>query len=197
MKKKVVRRHRLTVNSFGALAYITLVIQWVLSLLVYAPLLEALIPQSEPTPTPVVASPVVSEEPSMFIFFVAAFITIAVLVLTLVVLARIPLTIARTGKKTVATGSSALTDAYLKVTHKKPTKRLRLTIQPRAAIILKLLALLLPIGFAYGTTFVDDPGIDPTLAVFLAAFLADVVVVCFVAQYSLAYALKVPLKALW
>lgn len=188
---------RRSANLFGALGYVMVAIEWVIAVALYAPLLQ-LIPRSEPLvpAAPVVVTPIdTAASVAGFIFVIV--VTVAMAVLTLVVLVKMPATIARSSKKMVDKGSATMTTATLKLMHKKNTKKRRLVIQPRIVGFLKLLFLGIPLVIAYCVRFVPSPTLEPTLALFAVVVLANMAMVAFITQYSIAVVSNVRKAELW
>lgn len=132
-------------NIAGTLGYLSLVLQWMWSLVIFAyPVISGeldtfLFPKpQEVTPTAVdagVFTPVV--------FVVAAVITLLVLGLTAIVIARLPKTIASAGARITKTAATA---AIPLATHHKPaTKKQRLKLSFRFVIIIKAALVILPL----------------------------------------------------
>lgn len=132
-------------NIAGTLGYLSLVLQWMWSLVIFAyPVISGeldtfLFPKrQEVDPTPIdagVFTPVV--------FVIAAVITLLVLVLTAIVIARLPKTIAAAGAHITKTAATA---AIPIATHRKPpTKKQRLQLSFRFVIITKAALVVLPL----------------------------------------------------
>ena len=190
VKKRDSLWQRRTVNVFAALAYLILAIQWMFAVVVYLPFIASLLPErtAEPSttsvPEPIFTAP---NEGSVLSFFIIALVMIIMIGLTVYILAKIPSTIARTGRKAVKNSSAAVTHAYAKVTHQKETKRLRLQLEHRVVVAIKIFLLAAPVALAYGVYLLPESELAPEMVIYLSAFLAQIVLLLFAAQYTLAY----------
>ena len=200
VKKQNSRWPRRIVNSFAVLAYLLLATQWMFSLVAYFPFVASLVPESPVVqPEDQVVGPVFTapDEGSVLSFFIVAAVLVVMVGLTVYILAKIPSAVAKTGRKTVRSGSEALTHVYAKATHQKETKKLRLRLEHRAMVLMKIILLVAPVGLAYGVHLLPDTTLQPEIAIYLSAFFAQIVLVLFALQYLLAYLLGVKKTDLW
>lgn len=184
-------RKTLLVNTFGMFGYLSCLISWAWTAIVYIPILlankqieEFLLP--EPTKSP--ALPLSSVPMSPIMVFFAFAITAAVIITTIIVLLRAPITIAKTGKAITTKAAASIAPLVI---HGKPlpaAEKRRLTA--RLVKIVKLLLVVLPVAAAFFGVFVETP-LSLELVVFVNAVLALMAMVWFSAQYIFARLLGV------
>jgi len=182
-------------NIFGTLGYLSCLFQWLFVALLYLPLLldneqikGFLLPEENTNSAPVIAA----GPPSPILIGFAIAFTVFMLGLTIFLLLRAPIAIARTGK--TATTKTAGAIVPLVVHHQlSPSKKRRLTIQLIKAI--KLAVILLPFALTFISLIVET-----TLAfdviMFGSSTLAIGSLLWFLAQYISARLLHVPLDKL-
>lgn len=187
----------IVVNTVGTLGYLFCLLQWLWAGLLYAPLLaqtgivEQILPKQTPKPAPV---EVAGGEPSLALLIIGVVITVFVIILTIVVLVRLPVAIGKTGKKvtqrTVSSVMPALT--HHKKLPEKQQKRLHLTI----SFLFKTILAIIPIAvllFVPIETLPFSANVLWTVTVFLAAMTA----VFFGLQYLLVKLGKLDGKVVW
>lgn len=198
-QQKNIRRRKL-VNFVGALAYLSVVIQWIMAVTLFAPLIS-----EAPllNPEPVAVSPVESSaaasanDPSIFTFIGIAIIVLIMIALTAYVLAKMPATLARTGRKVVKDSSSAIVTVAIKAAGKKDGKRLREKLTPKIVFIMKVAVVLLPILLSFLSRYLEDPILSQYLALYLSVMLANGSFLLFIIQYGMAYFLGVKRADIW
>lgn len=194
-------RRRKTVNFFGAVAYLSVVMQWVLALALFLPFignLSLLNPEPLPdTPETVVVAPAEPSDPTLITFIGIAGIVLIMLGITAYVMARIPVTLARTGRKVVHESSSVITRATIKVSGKKSTKKLRDSLTPIVTLAMKALIVLLPMAITFSYRLTGELTIDPDTVLFASALIANISFALFSLQYCLAYLLSVKRADIW
>jgi hypothetical protein len=176
-------RKTLLANTFGTFGYISCLLLWGWTGIVYMPLLlendtitRILLP---PENSQVVAPPA-STESSPVIAFIATGVTLAVIVLTIIVLLRAPMTIANTGK-TVTTKAAG--SALPLITHGKPlapAKKKRLTVQ--LVKLVKLCIVLLPV-FALLPGLLVELSLPFDVVILVSSVLALIAIFWFSVQY--------------
>lgn len=186
------------VNFLATLGYICCLLQWLWAVILYIPLIEKshvlqlLTPKPVHHPAPVHTA---GGAPSPIIIIIAVVVTIIILGIIAYALAKVPVTIAKTGRKlTHDTAEKVLVPA---ITHhqKLPAKKkFRLTLA--MSFIMKAVLLLVPFllaVFAYGQSL--PLGYD--VIVVTAAFLAGVTAFFFAIQLLLIALLHPDVDAIW
>lgn len=180
-------------NTLGTLGYISIIFQWLWSLIVVAnPLLSGdlhfLIPTS-PTPAPIVPS----TSPSPFMVGVVIVFTILIFAMTLYVLWKLPKSIGRRAGYTTKHAADALVPL---ITHRHaPTKKERLKLSRRLVLIIKLTAILLPLIALLWASPIGELTRDIILVVGL--FCASCSLLYFGLQLLCAYVWKLPSDRIW
>jgi len=188
-------KRALLANTFGTLGYISCLFQWLFVALLYLPLLldneqikHFLLPEEVKETAPIVTA----GPPSPLLIGFAIIFTIFMLVLTVLLLVRAPLSIARTGKKATTKTASAIVP--LVIHHPlSPAKKRRITSQLVKAIKLTVILLAFVLGFL---SLLTPTTLPFDIIMFGSATLAIGSLVWFSAQYLSARALKVPLDKL-
>ncbi len=188
------------VNFFGGFGYVMVVIQWVLAIALFVPLIEQLsilLPSSVEVVEPTVQTVDQPGSPSIFTFIgLAALVTIMVGV-TAYISVKMPSTIAKLSKRAVHKSSDALTSAVLRAKHQKDTKKRRERLAPQIILWLKGVTIVLPVALSYVARFQPETVLDNNLAVPMAVVFAGISITIFALQYGLARALGVKQKELW
>lgn len=184
-------RRTLLANTFGTFGYIFCILLWGWTGVVYLPTLlenDTVTRLLLPPESNDVITPPVSTESSPVIAVVAIGVTIAVVILTIVVLLRAPITIAKTGKTvTMRAADSALP----LITHGKPlplAKKKRLTVQ--LVKLVKLLIVLLPL-FALLPGLIIELSLPFDIVILTSSVLALIAIFWFSLQYIIARLLAV------
>lgn len=191
------------VNFIGSLGYISVVIQWVVSISLLLPFILTLdflnTPDkpAAPAPVPLPDAQSTANEPSLITFIGIAALVAIIIGLTIYIMAKMPVVLAKTSKKAAHSSSDVLTKAVLRISNQKDTKKIRERLAPRILLWVKLAAIILPVGLALLSLIQDNPIASGHVAVYTAALLADISLFFFVAQYGLAKAWKVSEKEIW
>ena len=188
-------KRQLIVNVFGTFGYISLILQWLWVSVLFLPQLfeNNTIKDFFMPPGDVSAIPHFEfHTPPFLAIVLAVIITAAVLVVTVIVLVRLPTAISRGGKK--ATHKSAEKIIPI-ITHNHKVslqKKQQLTIQTMR--ILKFVFTLLPFLLLLLVTFIPAE-LPDEIVMFVGAFLALGTLLWFSLEYGLARILKVkPMK---
>jgi len=188
-------KRALLANIFGTLGYLSCLFQWLFVALLYLPLLldnEQIKGFLLPEPTKDSAPIVAAGAPSPLLIGFAIIFTVFMLGLTIFLLLRAPITIARTGK--TATTKTAGAIVPLVVHHPlSPAKKRRLTTQLVKAV--KLALILLPFALAF-ISLVVSTTLPFDIIMFGSAVLTIGSLLWFSAQYICARLLKVPIDKL-
>lgn len=179
-------RKTLLVNTFGMFGYLFCLLSWAWTGILYIPILlankqieEFLLPSSSESPVAPQASVPMSPVTLFFTFM----ITVAVIIVTIVILLRAPVTIARTGKTVTTKAAGSMVPL---VAHGKPlpaATRRRLTAQ--LIKLVKLLLVILPVMIASFGAFIELP-LSFEIVIFVSATLALIAIAWFSAQYIFA-----------
>ena len=195
MTHKEPTRSRMVANIFGAFGYMSLIVQWAWTLLILAyPLLASgtisfLSPET-PTVTPEpadfgIATPVVT--------IVAVATTILVMLMTIILVAKLPKTIGRQGARTTHAAAHKL--APLAAGHKPLTKKRRRTLSYRIVLVLKVIAITLPVALLAFAAPIAALTLEMIWAVGL--FCATCSVIYFGIQQVIALTRGVKRDAIW
>ena len=185
-------------NALGFLAYLSCLFQWVFVLLPFLPgvldsdVFHAFIPLGT-SDTSVNVQPA-QQLPNWLIFIIVAVITLAVVLVTIIALARLPRSVGKTGQKLTRTAAERVIPV---VTHhaKLPEKKRR-ALTARIVFDIKLAMIALPIVLLLIIPLPETtiPSQAITLVVALAAGWS---LLLFCLQVVFARAFKVPLDRLW
>lgn len=186
-------------NFFGALGYFFSFLQWFWVVMLYFSVLQAatlfVSPNAdkpvEPPALPNIAIPTSVE-------WIILGITVVVMVgVTIYALIKIPMSIVKTSNKVVHKTAQSMAPVVIKAQHKKETKKLRDMLSTRLVIILKLFVVLVPIGLAAASAWLDKHSVDYSIALIVSFGLASLSTIFFALQYAMAGALRVKLRDLW
>ena len=192
-----ISQRRTLVNLFGTFGYISLICQWGWSLLLVAmPLVESgaldcFMPSHRvaTTPPPVrdygVFSPVLT--------IAAVAITVAVLVVTVIMISRLPATIGKQGAR-LTHGAAAKTTTHIQHAHKTLPKQARRQLSYRLVLAFKAAAIVIPL---IAMLFATDDFLPRDVAWAVALFGAVTSLINFSIQQLLARVLLVNTDAIW
>ncbi len=188
---------RLFVVSFlGTLFYLSCLLQWMWATLPYLPGIVRLAeilrrPVNTPAPTQEITS---SGPPSLLLLIIAFAATAAIIGVTLYVLIKFPVAIAKSGQKMTQRASSFIVPAITHHTKLPEKKRQRLTA--RVIVYIKLGVCVVPIILSACTYFLEvEIGYD--IIMIVAATLAIGTLLLLGAQLSFAKWLKVKSSKIW
>ena len=182
-------------NFFGGLGYFVTSFAWLWVFVVYSnyilDFLNNITPEQETT-TKVVeqASIGASADSGVILPILAALITIAIIVLTIFVIIKIPSTIVKTSKKVVYETAENVAPLVLKVQKKPDTKRRRVKLTKKIVMILKVLFIFLPLIAVILYKFVPSQELQFSIAIIVSVILNILGIIAFVAQYLLTYIFK-------
>ncbi len=189
-------KRALLVNTLGSLGYLFCLLSWCWVTLLYLPMLlenEQVGQFILPTPSQEVVPNESTPETSLPMIILAVTVTILILIATIVVLLRAPITIAKTGK----TVTSKLADATIPLV----TKGRQLPVAKKKLLtanlikLTKLLLVLLPFAAVAFGVLVELP-LPFNVAIFLSGILSLFALLWFSTQYVLAHLLGVENQAL-
>ncbi len=184
MAQKKTQTTRLA-NTFGGLGYISLCFQWLWAGAALLPLLlenDSVRSFLIPEPTQTIAPPQPLESAlSPLLLLLAIIVTIVVVLISAVILIRLPVAIAKTGKKTVQSTATAIVPI---VTHhqKIPVKKQRI-LTARIIKYIKFVLCITPIILLFIFTRVATGQISNELLIFIEAILTIGSLLWFSAQY--------------
>ena len=184
----------LFVNTLDGLGYISCLLQWLwLAALVLPSVLKNEHMQSWLAPPPTTAEPVAPmvDPSSLLMTIVAIIITLAILAITVVVLVRIPLAIAKAGKKVTTATSEVILPVITH--HQKLPEAKKRTLSVVLVKCVKLALCLLPVA-GLGLLLFIPTELDPRLGIFVGLMFVIGSVVWFSLEYAAARLLGVPLE---
>ncbi len=182
-------------NAFGTLGYMSAVFQWAWALLLLCyPLLtdrpELFLPS---TPSPSVPPIEVTPGLAPVVTIIAVAATILILVLTVIVIARLPRAVGK--KAAVLTKKTASTAIPIITHHKKISQKQRKKLSYKLSLGIKALIVTLPLGLLL---FVDFGGTIPPLATWtVGLFCAACSLVYFGVQQLIALVGSIDRDQLW
>jgi len=186
----------LLVTSLGGLGYISNVLQWLWAGIVFLPLLienqtvrDILLPQNT---TPRVApESVAGSDISIITVAIGVAVTVIMLFITIVILVRLPKTIASATRKTTTAAARAVVPV---ITHhqKLPAKKAKI-LTARVAKYLKFASCLLAVAVV-PLIYLFDTSLPHTVILFVALTLAIGSLIWFTLQYAIAHAFNIPIE---
>jgi len=184
------------VNFFGTLFYLSCLLQWTWATLPYMPGIIRLVevlqgPEDAPVP---IQEAAISGPPSLLLLIIAFAATAIVIGLTLYVLIKFPVTVARSAQKITQNTSARIVPI---VTHhaKLPEKK-RQRLAARIIVYLKLIICVLPVILCACTYFFETE-LGYGLTMIIAAVLGLGSLLLLSAQLLIARWLKVKSNAIW
>ncbi|MGB4762402.1 MAG: hypothetical protein WBP12_03555 [Candidatus Saccharimonas sp.] len=182
-------------NILGSLGYISVLFQWLWSFLILIyPLLIAQPDFLFPTPVqPQLPQEMPSDQISPLLVVLAFAATIAILIITAVVLFRLPKTIGKKGAH--ITRSAASTVVPVVTQHKKLTRRRRVQLSYRIILILKACLVVIPLIALLFAQPIDR--VDSEVVWAMALFCAICSSVYFLTQHLVARIMRVAVESLW
>jgi len=189
---KTAARSNPTVTFLGGLGYLSVILQWLWTGMIVLPAFLKndtvrllLLPHPVHQPN----APVHSAPLSPLLLFVAILVTALVMIVSVVILIRLPLTLAKTSHKAVAKTSDFVLPVVARHKRLTPAKKRQLTVE--IVIILKLVACVAPLLLLGVSFFITTP--LPASLIFVGgAWLALSSLVWFGLEYFLAWLLKIP-----
>lgn len=191
------------VNFFGALAYLVITLQLLVTFLAYFEPLRSLIELTMPTHnaepiTPVQPLPPMEQSEPSVLLIILSFVIVAIMVsISIYAIIKTPSIIARAGKKVVDRTAEASAPLALKVSGKKDTARNRKKMAPMLRLIFKISLVVLPLAATLLSFLVEQPRIDYSIMQAFAIFLASVAFLLFALQYGLARLIGVKKDNIW
>jgi len=184
-------KRQIIVNTFGTFGYISLILQWLWVSVLFLPQLfenetvkDFFMPPANITQAPSIEL----HAPPLLATVLAIAITVAILIITIVILARLPIAVSKTGKKTVLSTAERIIPV---ITHhqKLPAKKKRqLTVQ--IIRIVKFVFTLLPFLLLVLVVFVPT-SLPDEIVMFIGGFLALCTLLWFSLEYGLAKILRI------
>ncbi len=183
-------------NAFGALGYMSLIFQWAWALLLLSyPYIESgemsafLLPKHQQPP----ATAATPEPVSPLLTILAIIVTAFVLALTIFVIVRLPKTIGLQGSK--AAKATARTVIPILTHHQPISKKERIRLSYRLVMLLKGIAIILPLcTIPFATRAIPLPH---SLIVAVTIFCATCSVIWFGLQYLVARLKRLDISRLW
>jgi len=199
MKQKPERStKRKVVNVFGSLGYLFCFLQWFWAVMAYFSVIQsAAVFVSPDAGQPVEPSHFTFTQPNPLEAIILAIVTVLMIGVTIYVLIKTPVKIAKTSSKIVHKTTESVVPLVIKSQHKKDTKRLRDRITSKLVIMFKILLILIPAAATVLSGLLDSRPLDYSIILVLAAGLTGFSVLFFGLQYLLAAALRIKLSDLW
>lgn len=189
----------ITVNTFGALGYISITIQWMWALLLYAPYLltdsvqNFLLPQKQPVEE--VTYVVTASESSVFMIALALVITAAMVALVIYIALKTPSVVGRAGHKVTSSAAKATLPI---ITRRHPIKgKRRQILTARLIAAFKLALVIIPFALILPTNLIDGMPLSFNIIIIVAAAGIVASSLFMTSQYVVAWLLKIPAKQLW
>lgn len=190
------RKKHFLVTLAGTLFYIVSTIGWLWAVLPYVPdiakLSATLQPQEQAQP---VEQVVTTGPPPLLLTIIIIGVTIAILVMSVYTLIKLPATIRMSGEKLTHTTSAHIVPILTHHTHLSPKKRRQLTA--RIAFYIKLALCTLPVIIAACSFLVPASSLSYELTILVATFFAITSLVLFCTQLLLAKWLRIDLDIVW
>lgn len=186
-------------NLFGGFGYLSLSLQWVWVIILQISFIKGLVvlvaPGIDTTPPP--PSPAV--EPSVStsggspeaLVVLGVIVTIAIIILSVYILTKIPSTVVKTSHKVVQETAEHVAPAILRVQHVEstPVKVKGLTF--KLVIIIKSLLIVVGAALPLTSQFAAEPVVEFSAAVYVGLALASATIFFFGMQYILVRVLSV------
>jgi hypothetical protein len=171
----------LLANTFGTFGYISCLLQWLFVALLYLPLLldnkqfkNFLLPENTEQVTPVVTT-----APSPILIGLAIIFTVIMLIVTMVLIIRAPISIARTGKAVTVKAADAIVPL---VVHRPVPAAKKRSLTRRLIKAIKLGMIVIPFLLILASVFIATP-LPQDVIIFVGAALAIGSLLWFSAQY--------------
>lgn len=200
MERKTKRNAKRSIaNTFGAFGYFFCFLQWFWAVLLYSSVIQSIILLIAPSADSHIEQPAkpVFALPNSVEVIILAVVVVAMIIVTVYVLMKIPASIVKTGNNVVHKTAETMTPLVIKAQHKKDTKKFRAKIAAELMPIIKLLLVAIPVGLTYGSSLVEKQSISYSIALILGSGLACLSVIFFAIQYALAGVFHVKLKDLF
>lgn len=188
-------KRTLVVNTFGTLGYISVIFQWVWSLLLLAyPLITAspdlFLQQHTPkNTTPLEIAPAFS--PLLTVIAIAT--TVLILIATTIVVARLPKTVGQGASRLTKTTAKSILPAVAR--HKKISKKERQRLSYRIILVLKAILVGVPLVVLLFARPIEQ--LDSSVMWAIALFAAACSLAYFCTQQIVAYFGKIPRADIW
>lgn len=187
-----------TVNLVGSVGYLFCFLQWFWVVMLYFSVIQSipLAPpetdkQAEQLPSFTLTLPDPVEAT------IVGIVVVVMIVLTLYILVKIPMSIAKTSNAVVHSAAKAMTPVVIKAQHKKDTKKFRVKITTRLILVIKSLLVIIPMALTAVSGLLERQSIDYSIAIIIGGGLACLSLGGFIIQYTLARLLRVKSSVLW
>lgn len=186
-----ISKRTILVNAFGTLGYFSCIFSWVWAALLFLPtLLENKYVEDYllPTPPEEVIQQTATTGSSPFMMIVALVVTVIVIIATIVILIKIPIAVAKTGKTVTTKAAESAIPLVTKHQPLPPAKKKLLTAN--LIKIMKLFLVLLPFGATLLGIFIELP-LPYEITVLISGILSLFSLLWFSLQYIFARLLKI------
>lgn len=190
------------VNTIAVLAYLSIIVQWLLAVLPFVPGLirsdlfkTYLSNHDSPAQQSPSAEAVIPEIFSVLFIIIAIFLAVGVLVAGIIAISRIPAVVGKSGAKL----THSATEAVLPVIthHKKITAKNRRLLTARIVFDIKLALVVIPLLLALISPVDALQTMPRDVFIFIAAILAAWSLILFCLQIVVARILRVDLSRIW
>ncbi len=186
-----------TANTFGSLGYSSVMVQWLTVFAVYFAWIYAyfIIPMQpearpEPKPSQVTGPALEATALSPVTMVLLGILALVMIGMTIYAFIAIPKMVSSAGSKAVKTIASQAAPLALKVQRKPATKKSRLKVSAEIVLLLKALAVGLPLPLAWASHFIDLQVMSAGDALLVAALLAIPSFIFFSVQYTILWSTK-------
>lgn len=188
------------VNFFGALGYMSVILQWLWVVVLYGPALmdtplKQLFLPSENKPLLTPMSHDVATAPSPFTIALAIGITIIVLAVTAYIIIKAPSAVGKTGSKVTHSAAKAVIPVITK--HKPIKKETRRKLTIRITILSKILLVIIPLVSILPVQFLSDLPVSFDIILIITTANAFLSLILFGLQYVAARIFRVQLTTVW
>ncbi|MGB2787446.1 MAG: hypothetical protein WBB94_03635 [Candidatus Saccharimonadaceae bacterium] len=186
-------------NFLGGVAYFFCLLGWFWSTILYLPTLKVLLEQFMsyyPRATSETKVPIQTGEPNELVALVGIIVTLVMIALTIYVLIKLPLTIAKAGKKITHEPAEMIAPLVAKHQHKKDTPKQRRIIAYRLTLIFKVVLVTFPVILTVFSQLIDQL-LEISVSLAMSSALGTVAGTFFAVQMLVANAWKLDRKSLW
>lgn len=186
-------------NFFGAFGYLICSLQWFWVVMLYFSVVQSvvLLVASHPDKHVEQSSGFTVAPPNSSEMIILAIVTAIMIILTIYILIKIPMSIVKTGNKIVHQTAEAIVPVVMKVQHKKDTKKFRILLTSKLMLAIKSLLIILPVTLTAMSGLLEKQSIDYSIAMIISCSLACLGVGFFAIQYTLAGVLRIKIADLW
>jgi hypothetical protein len=186
------------VNFFGAGGYFLNSLQWLWVVLLYSGLITEIAKTmgNKQSDQVVQSTQVIDVSQNIPMLIITAGITIAMILLSIYIILKIPSSLVKTSKKVVRSSADNATNLILQA-QKKDTKKNHMILTPLVIIVMKILLIIIPVILVFTSQFIEKQIFDFYISIYIGGLLACFSLLFFVFQYLIAGILSVKNRDLW